>query len=138
MTALTQSVAREEKESKLVAFPVAADAVIFRGSFLKINAAGFVEPCAAEAGAVFAGVAREGVDATGLSNGDCKVQVEIRNSQYVAASGIVDADMGKKVYALDDNTVQLAAGTNLQEVGKIIEIVSATKVLVMPNPSLTK
>lgn len=138
MTALTKSVAREQKSSKLVALPVAADAVIYRGALVKINAAGYVEPCAAEAGAVFAGTSREEVDATGLANGDCFIQIEIRDSFYVEAAGIVAADLGKKVYALDDNFVQLAAGVNLQEVGKIIEIVSATKVLVQPNADLTK
>lgn len=138
MTALTKSVAREEKESKLVAFPVAANAIIFRGAMVRINAAGYLQPCATEAGAVFAGTAREEVDATGLANGDCFLQIEIRNSFYVAAAGIVAGDMGKSVFAADDNTVALVDSGNLQEVGKIIEIVSATKVLVMPNPNSTK
>ena len=75
---------------------------------------------------------------TGLTSGDVDIQIEVRNAFYVTAAGIVAADMGKKVYAADDNLVQLAAGTNLQEVGQIIEIVSATKVLVLPNPNLTK
>lgn len=138
MTALTAPVAREEKESKLIAFPVAANAVIHRGALVKISAAGFVEPCSAEAGAVFAGTSRESVDATGLSDGDCFIQIEVRNSFYVAAAAIVAADMGKSVFAADDNTVALVDAGNLQEVGKIVEIVSATKVLVMPNPNRTK
>lgn len=138
MTALTKSVAREGKESKLIMLPVKADVEIFRGALVKIGADGYAAPCASEAGAVFAGESRTHVDSTGLADGECKIQVEIRNSFYVDAAGIVAADLGKKVYAADDNTVQLAAGVDLQEVGKIIEIVSATKVLVMPNPNLTK
>ena len=138
MTALTTNVARDEKESKLVAFPVAANAIIFRGSMVKINAAGYLEACSAEAGALFVGTAREGVDATGLASGECSIQIEIKNSFYVAAAGIVALDLMKKVYAADDNLVQLAVGVNLQEVGRILEIVSATKVLVQPNFSLSK
>lgn len=138
MTALTQNVARDGKNTKMPAYPVLADAVIYRGALLKIDAAGFLAPCASEAGCVFAGVAREGVDATGASSGDYKCLVETKDSFYVAAAGIVAADLGKKVYAADDNTVQLAAGTNLQEVGKIIEVVSATLVLVQPNSEITK
>lgn len=138
MTALTASVAREEKESKLLSLPVAANAIIFRGALVKINAAGYVEPCATESGAVFAGTAREGVDATGAASGDYSVLVEERNSFYVAAAGIVAADLGKLVYASDDNTVALVDSGDLQEVGKIIEVVSATKVLVQPDADRTK
>ena len=138
MTALTKDVARDAKDSKLVSLPIAANAIIFRGALVKINAAGYVEPCSSEAGAVFAGVSRESMDNTGGSNGEQLMQIESRDAFYVAAVGMGADDLGKKVYALDDNTAQLAAGTNLQEAGKIIEVVSATKVLVLPNANLTK
>ena len=138
MTALTANVARDKKATKMPSYGVKADVVVFLGSLCKIGADGYLAPCAAEVGAVFAGMSRSNVDMTGLTSGDYEADVESRDSFYVAAAGMTVADIGKKVYAADDNLVQLAAGTNLQEVGRIIEVVSATKVLVQPNPNLVK
>lgn len=133
MTALTEATARSGKEGELLSFKVSANTKIFRGALLKINSGGFVAPAAAEAGALFIGVSRESVDTTGLTNGEMSVLVDLRSAFYAAASGIAVSDLGKKAYASDDNTVQASAGTNLQKVGKIIEIISATRVLVLPD-----
>lgn len=138
MTALTANVARDKKATKLPSYGVMTNLKIYLGAMCKINATGFLAPCSAEAGAVFAGIARSNVDMTGETSGDFEALVETRDSFYVAAAGLTVADIGKKVYAADDNLVQLAAGTNLQLVGKIIEVVSATQCLVQPNPELTK
>ncbi len=138
MTALTTGVAREAKDSKLVPYGVLADEIIFRGALVMIDAAGFLQPCSQIAGSVFAGVAREGVDATGLSSGECSGLVETRDAFYVNIAAAAVLNIGDDVFALDDNTVELTQTANSVPVGKILEIVSATKVLVLPDPNQVK
>lgn len=129
MTALTENSQRVEKEGKLQSMQMAA-VTVFKGALLMRNPAGYVLPAASLSGAVFAGVAYEGEDNAGGSAGDKSVRVELERAYEFAGAGFVQADVLKEVYAADDNTVQLAAGTDLVKVGKIIEVISATKVLV--------
>lgn len=129
MTALTQDAQRVEKEGRLVAMP-AAVATIYKNAILMRNAAGYVLPAASLAGAVFAGVAYEACDNADGSAGDKALRVETERAFEFEGAGFTQADLLKEVYAADDNTVQIAAGTNLVKVGKIIEVISATKVLV--------
>jgi len=138
MTALTKDIQRVEKRGKLLSMPVKGDVVCFKNALLMIDADGYVKPCASEAGASFAGMGYERVTATGLNDGDVSVRIERLNAIEVGASGITQADLGKEVYALDDNTVQIAAGTNLVKVGVIVEVISATKVLVKMNTNIAK
>ena len=138
MTALTKGIAREGKNSKLPAYGVDANAIVFRGAMTMINPAGFLVRCSQIAGSVFAGIARTEVDATGLVAGECKAEVESMDAFYVSIAAAVQGNVGAKVWALDDNTVELAQTANSVEVGRIIEVVSATKVLVKPNSLLTK
>ena len=129
MTALTSDAQRVEKEGRLQSMPMAV-AKAFKGSILMKNPAGYVLPAASLASAVFAGVAYEQVDNSGGSAGDLSVRVETERAFNFAGAGFTQADLLKEVYAADDNTVQIAAGTNLVKVGKIIEVISATEVLV--------
>lgn len=138
MTALATNKNRVEKEGKLIAMPVAASTHIYKGALLKINAAGYIEGCDPESGAVYAGVAYEEKDNSAGANGALDVRVERMNAIYCAGAGFVAADLGKKVYAADDNTVQLADPTNGQIVGTIVEVVSATEVLVAQDHSQSK
>lgn len=138
MTALTKDIQRVEKEGKLLAMPVKGGVVCFKNALLMIGADGYVKPCISEAGASFAGMAYEKVTATNAADGDLLIRVERENAIYVDGAGFVQADLGKKVYAADDNTVQLAAGVNLVEVGIIVEVVSATNVLVKMNTKIAK
>ena len=133
MANLSKSINREGKDSKLPAYGVGANAIIFRGAMTMINAAGFLVRCSALAGSVFAGISRSDIDATGEANGDSKAIVESEDAFYVTIVGAAAADMGKKVYATDDNLVAVVQVANTVLVGRIIEVVSATKVLVKPN-----
>ena len=138
MTALSANYARNGKDHKMPNYPVAADKVIYQGALVMINAGGFLQPCIDEAGGVFAGISRSSVDSTGESNGDSRCDVEARDAFEVACTGMAAGDVGKVVYALDDNTVGLTQAGNEVAVGKIIEVISATKVLVLPNVHQTK
>lgn len=138
MTALTKDTQRVEKRGKLLSMPVKGGVVCFKNALLMIGADGFVKPCISEAGASFAGMGYEKVTATDANDGDLSIRIERENAITVAAVGIVQADLGKEVYALDDNTVQIAAGTNLVKVGVIVEVISATEVLVKMNTNIAK
>lgn len=129
MTALVEKIDREEKEGKLLAAPVAV-ANIHSGALCKYNAAGFLAPCSAEASTVFAGVAFESCDNSAGSAGDVVCRVKKEGAFLVAGSGFTQADLGKEVFASDDNTVSTTQGSNEQSVGHIVEFVSATQVRV--------
>ena len=138
MTALTESNARDAKDSKLVPYGVLTNKIIYRSALVMLDAAGFLQPCTQLVGAVFAGVSRDEVDMTGLTSGDYKALVETKDAFYVNIAAAAVVNIGDIVYALDDNTVELVATLNSVPVGKIIEVVSATKVLVLPDANQVK
>jgi len=128
--ALSENYNRVSKDGKLQAFPVVASDIIYRGALVKINAAGYLAPQAAESGAFSAGVAYEGVDNSAGSAGDVTCRVELEGAFEMACTGMAQADLGSPVYASDDNTVSTTQGSNELLIGKIIEVISATNVLV--------
>lgn len=138
MTALTKDTNRCEKRGKLLAMPVKGGVVCFHNALLMIDADGFVKPCISEAGASFAGMAYEKVTATDAADGELLIRIERQNAIEVDGAGFVQADLGKEVFAADDNTVQLAAGTDLVRVGVIVEVISATRVLVKMDTNTAK
>lgn len=129
MAALTESVEVIEKSGLKVAEPMAVD-VIYRGAMLKTNAAGFVAPCASEAGAKFSGIAYEEKDNSTGSAGDESAQVMKEGRFLLTGSGLAQTDVGVPVYASDDQTITKTYAANLQRVGIIDEFVSATQVYV--------
>ena len=131
MTALTKDNLAEHKEGKLLAFPVKGSTKIYQGAICKVTAAGYLAGAAAEAGAVFAGMAYEQVDNSSGADGAVKCRVLTEGVFPMAGSGFAQSDLGSKVYASDDQTVSTTQGANEQEVGKIVEVVSATEVMVM-------
>jgi len=138
MTALTAGIGREAKDLKLVPYGVLTNKVIYRGALTMIDAAGFLQPCSQVAGSVFAGVSRDEVDMTGLASGDVKALVETKDAFYVNVAAVTVASIGDDCWALDDNTIELTQTANSVLVGKIIEVVSATKVLVLPDANQVK
>ena len=137
MTALTSNFNRTEKEGKLVSMPAGANH-IYKNALLMLNAAGFVQPAAALAGAVYAGMAYEECDNSGGAAGDKSVRIERESALEIAGSGFVSVDLGKEVYASDDNTVSTTQGANEVAVGIIIEVIAADKVLVKQNTLVAK
>jgi len=133
MTALAANKDLDQKDGKLVAFPVVASDILYKGALVKINAAGFLAPCAAEAGAQFAGVAYEQIDNSAGAAGAKTCRVETEGVFEMLGAGLAQADVGSSVYASDDQTVSTTQAANEQLVGKIVEFVSATKVMVKIN-----
>lgn len=120
-----------DQDGKFLSHPVAI-AHIFKGAMVKHNAAGFLAPCAGEAGSAFAGIALVECDNSAGAAGDLNSGLVAKEGAFeLPGSGFAQTDVGLAVYAADDQTVQLAAGTtSLQKVGFIEKYISATKVLV--------
>ena len=131
MTALTSNldIQRTRKVGELVAYKVKGNTRIYAGALCKITAAGYLAPMAAEAAASFAGVAYEEVNNTG-ADGAMVCRVYKRLLWEVTGSGMAQANMGSKVYASDDQTVSTTKATNELTIGKIEEVISATRILV--------
>ena len=53
-------------------------------------------------------------------------------------TGFTQASLGDEVFASDDNTVSTTQGANELKVGKIIEVISSTKVLVLQAQHASK
>lgn len=138
MTALTKNYPRNGKDHKLASYPVEAGAVIYQGSLVMITAAGYLKPCEDEAGSVFAGVSRSTVDNTGGANGAYECLVETEDAFEVASSGLSQANLNQEVFATDDNTVSLSAAGSEPSAGKIVQVISATLCMVLPNPNKLK
>lgn len=93
---------------------VAADAVIYKGAQLALNASGYLVPMSTATGLVAAGRANETVDNTGGADGakTCQVERGVFNySNSAAADEITIADIGATCYAVDDATVAKTDGT---------------------------
>ena len=131
MTALAAKKYFDHQENKLCTLPVVASDVIYAGALVKANAAGYAEPCAAEAGAVFVGIATETIDNSAGAAGDLSVEI-LRGVDvtFTGQTGFEQADIGSKVYASDDQTISVTQASNEQEVGTVVEYISATSVRV--------
>ena len=137
MPALTadRNTTRETQDPQANYAPVAASTTIFRGSIVFNNASGYAVPAEDTANFSLAGVAREQVDNSAGANGDKTVELYSSGIFHFAHSGLVQADVGKSVYAVDDQTVALAATTtNDIKVGTIKRWISSSSVAVELNP----
>jgi hypothetical protein len=126
MAALTRGRTTKHKYlQRTQAYPVAAEAVIFTGALVALNAAGFLVAASDAAGIVVVGIALKDADNTGGTNGalSCGVYKGVVALNNAGASSVDAADRGRAVYVADDNTVVKAAGvTNNIEAGILDEI----------------
>lgn len=123
MTALTTDINRiYEHQDDKNAFPVAAEIKIYEGSLLSKSADGYAQPLVA--GEEIAGFSLDNVDNTQGSDGEKMVNVKAQGKVSLFISGLTAADVGKKVYASDDNTFTLTETGN-STVGKVIRFEKA-------------
>jgi hypothetical protein len=92
-------------------FPVAAAVLIYAGAFVSVNAAGYLVPGADTAGQIFQGVSLARKDNTLGGNGALLCPVHRRGLIKAAIASASQANVGDKVYLVDDNTVGLIANT---------------------------
>jgi hypothetical protein len=110
-----------------------------------LNSSGYVVPASANSSLVVLGRVVNSVDNTGGSAGAFNVIVEQGAFDYTIASGVnavTVADIGKIVYALDDNTVsETDQGGTLPILGVLLNLYtpansSTTRAIVQVGPSL--
>ncbi len=129
MAALTADRNTAERVLGLEYYPLADNVLIYKGSLVCIDASGYVHPAADTAGLTFVGFAETHVDNTvvGHAAGLKSIQVRSDRSALMNGSSLTQASVGQVVYALDDNTVGLAASsTHRIAVGVLTNYVSAT------------
>lgn len=127
MAALTAEYDPLPKAGELVAYPVGASAVIYKGALVSVRSDGYAYPSrSGTATDVFVGVAYETVDNSGGSAGAKKVRVLKSGTYIYNGSGFTQASVGLPFYAQDDNTLTTTA-TNNQLVGYGVEYISATQ-----------
>lgn len=139
LTAGTSSVMTPHEQSIFTHRPLASTAATYYpGGLLSINASGYVVKAGDTASTLFAGINAEPkqiVVPSGGSNGDYKVRVARPRYFRALHSGLVQADEGKLVTIVDDQTVALAATTtNDIAAGRLNRYISATEVEVETLP----
>lgn len=130
MANLTASKPDERQEGILIDVALAA-VKVFKGANVSFNAAGYAKGSADTASENFAGVAMETVDNSAGAAGDKFIRIWREGVSSMTCAGATQAWVGQDVYAVDDQTVALAATTtNDVKVGKVVGFVSATEVRV--------
>jgi len=127
MTTLADNALRAIEIGVINDLPVVASDIIYQGAAVGISS-GNARPLVA--GDPFAGFAQAKADNASGSAGDIKVSVIQRGRIELAVTGVTAVtDIGKPVYASDDNTFTLTASTSTM-IGKIVRHVASTKAIV--------
>lgn len=122
MAPLTKNVELVEELGNVNEIGVLAAITIFEGAAVSLEGTGFARGLVA--GEKFLGFAEAQVKNTAGASGDLKVRVLTRGRVKLAIAGLVLTDVGKPVYASDDNTFTLTQGTNTY-IGRVTRFIAA-------------
>ena len=126
MVALTASRNTPTKEAEIVVFPLAANAKIFAGAQVALNAAGYLVAGSNALNLRYQGRADAFCDNTGGVDGAKTVAVRRRRAFKFANHGadpVAQADVGNTVYIVDDQTVAKTNGVNTRSAaGKLLSV----------------
>lgn len=131
MAALTAERDTKHKEGILRSLPVAANAKIYQGSLVAVNASSVAVPGSVSTTQKVVGRAEETVDNTGGADGDKRITVRRGIFQFAnSASGDLIAlkDIGANAYIVDDQTVALTNGSSTRSIAGVIHDVDANGV----------
>lgn len=122
MAALTQAHETQEKDGLLIAYPLKANAKLWKGALVSIDSAGYAVPAADTSGHKFVGVAYETADNTGGADGALKCRIMKRGTFVFNRSGSYSqADVGVVVKAVTDNEVAKTSTNNIN-VGTVVDL----------------
>ncbi len=121
MPTLTKDIKSERKQGIVFALPAAANAHIYSGALVSVNAAGYVAPASDTSGETFLGVSRKESNNGGGANGALTAEGYLKGIFHFAAPGITQADLAKEAWVVDDNSVGL---------GIVAQPVNATGVVI--------
>ncbi len=107
MTTLTKDIKSERKQGIVFALPAAANAHIYSGALVSVNAAGYVAPASDASGETFLGVSRKESNNGGGANGALTAEGYLKGIFHFAAPGITQADLAKEAWVVDDNNIGL-------------------------------
>lgn len=110
MSTLAVNTPRDYDLGDVNEFPVIATDIIYEGAAVGDNAAGYARPL--QAGDPFRGFAEAQADNSAGSAGDVNVRVKTCGKVKLAIASLAITDVGKDVYASDDNTFTLTQSTN--------------------------
>lgn len=123
--------------------PISATAILFAGCLCCLDSDGYVIDGTDATAQKFAGIAQEAFDNTDGTDGadedgnDADVVLYTEGAFRFASASLTEADIGKAVYLLDNQTVVKSGHADLDfhiYVGRIISIESATVVWVAIDP----
>jgi hypothetical protein len=118
----------------ILEYPVKTATTIYKGAMVVIDAAtGYAIPAVAGTANFFIGIALEQVATGAGASGSKTVAVAVEALWEENLTGAAITDVGDPVYAADDNSLTLTAGTNTP-VGWIEKLVGTNRVLVRGKP----
>jgi hypothetical protein len=141
MVALTEDRNTPEAIGDLREGAVGASALIFAGSIVMRNAAGFLIRGATATGSIAVGRAEQRVDNSAGANGAATLRYKagtFRFANSASADAITFADIGKACWIVDDQTVARTSGANTRSRAGIVEMVDAQGVWVRFDEALTR
>jgi len=125
--AATKDRATPYREGVELDYPVATGVKIYAGTLVCLNAAGFAAPGADTVNFKFAGVSLQQVDNLLGGNGDKTVRVRRSGAFEFLATSISQADVGKMMYMVDDQTFDESNPGQGILCGVLVKYISATK-----------
>jgi hypothetical protein len=113
-------------------FPVVGSDIVYKHALVCCDANGYLVPASDTAALTHVqGISVQHYDNAGGSSGDLDARVMSGIGVNLACTGASQAWVGRDVYAVDDQTVALAATTtNVRLVGRVLRVISATEVVV--------
>lgn len=130
MTTLAADQPRDFYQGDFHDFPVIATDIIYQGAAVGDNGSGYARPLVA--GDAFLGFADYQADnSTGVA-GNAFVRCRTFGRIKLAVATLVAGDVGKSVYASDDNTFTLVT-TNNTKIGHVIAVLAAGQAIVEFN-----
>jgi hypothetical protein len=121
MTTLAKNTPRDYQLGDYEDQPVVADDIIYEGAAVGDNASGYARPLVA--GDPFMGFAAAKADNTGGSAGDIRARLKTKGRIKLAVGSLAITDVGKDVFASDDDTFTLTQSTNTR-IGHVTRFIS--------------
>lgn len=123
MTALTKDRNTHSRDGEQFSLPVAANAKIYAGGIVMLNATGYATKGATATGQICAGRAEELVDNTGGADGAISINVRAGVFKFANGGDITIAEIGDTCYIVDDQTVAKTDGTATRSAaGKVVGV----------------
>lgn len=122
MTTLAANKQRAYGLGEMEDYPMIAADIIYDGAAVGDNGSGYARPLIA--GDPFYGFAQEKADNASGAAGDVNIRVKTKGYIQLSISGLAQADVGKAVYASDDDTFTLTASTNTK-IGSVSKFISS-------------